>query len=217
MLNYSELHKILKEKYGNLGWWPSETRDQIIFGAILTQNTSWKNVEAALKNLKEKKIDTIPEITNVDQEDLKEMIRPAGFFNQKSVYLKEICTRIQELGGIEKIDQMKDSDIEDFLLKTKGIGIETMQDIMLYAFNRKVFVVDKYTERFFSRLGLIEPGMNNAYSMGVEIQRDMDLEDLKNFHGEIVEISKEICKSKPLCEICFLRQNCNYEKDLTEP
>ena len=153
----------------------------------------------------------------MDQEDLKEMIRPAGFFNQKSVYLKEICTRIQELGGIEKIDQMKDSDIEDFLLKTKGIGIETMQDIMLYAFNRNVFVVDKYTERFFSRLGLIEPGMNNAYSMGVEIQRNMDLEDLKNFHGEIVEISKEICKSKPLCEICFLRQNCNYEKDLTEP
>ena len=69
----------------------------------------------------------------------------------------------------------------------KGIGIETMQDIMLYAFNRKVFVVDKYTERFFSRLGIIEPGMNNAYSMGVEIQRNMDLEDLKNFHGEIVE------------------------------
>ncbi len=211
------MHKLLKQEYGELHWWPAETVDQVILGAILTQNTSWNNVRLAMNNLSKAKLDSIDAIASLPVEEIKKYIKPAGFFNQKSVYLKEICTQIRKEGGISRLEKMSDKDIEAFLIKIKGVGKETMQDIMLYAFKRNVFVVDKYTERLFSRIGIIKPGMKEAHRLGKEIENSMSLEDLNNFHGEIVEISKSICKARPECGVCFLRNNCSYEKDFTEP
>lgn len=216
-MDYSELHEILKERYGDLGWWPAETRDQIIIGAILTQNTTWNNVRLALGSLAKNELDSIKALSNLNVEEIREHIRPAGFFNQKSRYLKDVCSAIEMFGGIEELDKLSDNDLKEFLLSLNGIGTETMQDIMLYAFNRKVFVVDKYTERLFSRIGIIRPGMKEAYRLGREIEESLGIDDLRNFHGEIVEISKDICRAKPRCQSCFIRQMCNYEKDLTEP
>jgi endonuclease-3 related protein len=216
-VNYKELHKILYSKYGDLRWWPAETIDQIIIGAILTQNTSWKNVEFAMKNLKTENLDTVEKLGYADLDKIKECVRPAGFFNQKSLYLKGVCKSISDYGGLDALKNLPDSSLTDFLINLKGIGKETMQDIMLYAFNRPIFVVDKYTERLFSRIGLIQKGMKNAYEIGVTIEKGLPIYDLKNFHGEVIEISKSICQSKPLCEKCFLKDSCSYAKDLTDP
>ena len=108
------------------------------FGAILTQNTAWNNVMLAMDNLSKAKLDSIDAIASLPVEEIKKYIKPAGFFNQKSVYLKEICTQIRKEGGISKLEKMSDKDIEAFLIKIKGVGKETMQDIMLYAFKRKL-------------------------------------------------------------------------------
>ncbi|MHB1900814.1 MAG: endonuclease [Cuniculiplasma sp.] len=207
----------MKEKYGDLHWWPADTVDQIIIGSILTQNTAWKNVEVAIKNLSVANKDNLHAISEMEIDQLREYIRPAGFFNQKSGYLKEICIAIEKAGGIGKVGEFNDQELEKFLISIKGVGRETMQDIMLYAFRRKVFVVDKYTERIFSRIGIIEKGMKNAFELGKEIEKGMKIEDLNNFHGEIVEICKNICQTNPKCNQCFLKNDCNYAKDFTDP
>ena len=211
-----ELSEILTSIYGNLGWWPAESSEEVIIGAILTQNTSWKNVEKAMQNLRKKSLNTLEGIHASTPKDLKECIKPAGFFNVKSQYLKEISGKLIEYGGIEELKKLDDVHLEQFIINIKGVGKETMQDIILYAFHRKKFVIDKYTTRLFQRIGILES--NSMENVTRSIEENLKLEEIKNFHGTIVELCKDYCKNKPLCKECPLNKTCKYyENDFTEP
>jgi len=188
---------------------------EIITGSILTQNTSWANVERALYNLNKHDINTIDKIKEVSREELALLIKNSGFHNQKSQNLKLLADYFVCNENFEKILNKKTEDLRKELLSLKGIGKETADSIILYSAEKPVFVIDAYTKRIFSRILGID---NNKYDYWQEyFMKSFTLKDdrvsiFKEYHALIVKHGKEACKTDPLCEICFLKKKCNYGK-----
>ena len=155
-----EIYNLLYKWYGPQHWWPGETIFEIIVGAILTQNTNWKNVEKAINNLKNANCLTPERLNSLQIEKLAEFIRPAGYFNIKTQRLKNFLDWLFEKynGCLETLSELPPSTLREQLLAIKGIGPETADSICLYAFQKPIFVVDAYTARVFGRHGMIEPG-----------------------------------------------------------
>ncbi|MEM0139490.1 MAG: endonuclease III domain-containing protein [Ferroplasma sp.] len=204
-----ELYTDLYHHYGNLNYWPTDTADEKVIGCILTQNTAWSNVEKSIANLKSHNINTINDIMKINIDELKELIKSSGFYNQKSAYLKNISSAIiNNYGSLDKMKKLDIESTEKFMLNIKGVGQETMEAIMLYALDYPVFTVDNYTFRFFKRYYNIEFSRAEIHKMA-EFEFS-SVEQLKNFHGMITLLSKEICKKTPKCSICFLRNKCIF-------
>lgn len=206
----SELEKIynaLYSRYGDLEWWPAETPFEVIVGAVLTQNTAWRNVEKALGrfegNLSPGRISDLP------TEELEEIIRPAGFYRQKSRYLKAVTEWFTGYNcDIDLIRGYPLSDIRADLLKVRGIGNETADSILLYAFNLPTFVVDAYTMRFFRRFPIYAGNGYMEVKTFCEAKLPRDEKVYGNFHALIVHNGKEHCKKKPDCARCPLEEHC---------
>lgn len=218
-------HK-LYQLYGPQGWWPlmdwegenptktgslkgyhplnynlpetSQQRFEVILGAILTQNTAWTSVEKALWNLKRMAVVHPQNLLELETEILKEAVRPAGFFNQKSVYLQEISRFFLKMDG--KVPSRKE------ILGIKGVGNETADSILLYAYHQPQFVVDAYTKRIYSHLGVIKE--NSSY-MEVKnlfeecLPRNVPL--YQEYHALIVEHAKRYYQKRPYKEIYLKR------------
>ncbi len=216
--------KLLKE-YGEQGWWPiikdksshynikfklkEKTlmeKFEISIGAILTQNTAWKNVEKALINLKQNNLLNPQGIIKVDNKKLSLLIRPAGYFNIKAKKLKEFTKFF--LSHKEEFENNTISREE--LLNVWGIGNETADSILLYALNKPFFVVDAYTRRLFYRLGFFH-SEKIKYEEAQDFfhkNLDMDYKLFNEYHALIVEHAKQHCKKKPDCEGCVLSELC---------
>jgi endonuclease-3 related protein len=202
-----DIYHHLYERYGPQHWWPGETQFEIIVGAILTQNTNWKNVEKAIANLKNAGCLTPEKLHALPIGELAELIRPAGYFNIKAQRLKHFLDWLSERhnGVLESLEPLALSTLREQLLAIKGIGPETADSICLYAFEKPIFVVDTYTARIFGRHGMIEPGS------GYEQIQEMFHGDLEHdaalfneFHALIVQVGKKYCKPKPTCDGCPL-------------
>jgi endonuclease-3 related protein len=210
---FIDLYNTLFDHYGNLQWWPSESDDETVIGCILTQNTSWKNVEKAIETMKESGIITLEDVKALPEDKLKELIRSSGFFNQKSRYLKEISNAI--INNYTSIENMKNKnmkEVEDFISGIKGVGNETKESIMLYALDYPVFVVDAYTFRFLERYYGIK--LTRKEVREIAEKEFSDANTLKNFHGMLVNLGKDFCRKKPICSSCFLRNSCKTGKIL---
>ena len=204
------IYKILLNHYGKQNWWPAETRYEVVVGAILTQNTSWKNVERAINNLKNKNLIDERKILNIEENKLKELIKPAGFYNLKAKRLKNVTKFIVEkYGNTEKMAK-SDKDtltLRSELLSINGVGKETADSILLYALDRESFVVDSYTKRMFSRLGVIsEKAKYDEIKEIFEKSLPKDLEIYKEYHALIVEHCKRFCRKNPLCDNCPIKK-----------
>jgi len=203
MTIYNHLHV----RYGNLDWWPADSPYEVIVGAILTQNTNWGNVEKAIANFDG---DITPErVLALDPEELKMIIRPAGFFNQKAVYLKAVTEWYARYDFDVANVQAKPLDIvRAELLAVRGIGNETADSILLYAFQFPTFVIDKYTQRFCQRYP-IDAGKDymsvKAY-FETNLPRDEAL--FNNYHALLVINAKEHCSAKMNCAGCPLDIYC---------
>ena len=228
-LTPSNLYKLLLDHFGDQDWWPvdkeyhrnksSDPRFEIIVGAILTQNTAWSNVEKALENLKINNSLNIRKVVETDSENLKTMIQPSGFFNQKAKRLRISAAYIHENyeDDLNKFFTRDLQKIRNELLSLNGIGPETADSILLYAGNHPIFVVDSYTKRICKRLPVKIKGENYE-----EIQQHFENELHKKFpnkdtasvykelHALIVELAKNYCKKKPNCEICPLKNHCEF-------
>lgn len=217
--DFLEVYERLYASIGDLGWWPAETRDEVVVGAILTQNTSWKNVEKSLSVLREEGALNLKTISTLEPEYLSGLIRSSGFHNQKASRLIDLSKRILErYGSIERMKREKESVSADFLRNIKGVGRETLDSLLVYALDKPVFVVDKYTERIFSRLGLLsEKYEMEDFRSDVKESFGSDVGKLKNFHGMIVQLAKDHCRKKPLCEGCPLSEICGYYTDVMLP
>ncbi|MGP6220355.1 hypothetical protein [Caldiplasma sukawensis] len=208
-MNLEDLYSLLFDIYGDLKWWPAETKEEVVIGAILTQNTTWRNVEKAIDNLKNKGICSLKGILFSEKDIVKEAIRSAGFYNQKYTYLKNISDAIVREGGIEILKNYSTDDLHKFFSSIKGVGKETEDSIILYVFERKAFVDDKYTRRIFSRLGITNTEGKKLPDHVIECaEREFNVEQLKNLHAMIVYLGKDICKSKPDCNRCPLKNDC---------
>lgn len=193
--------------YGPQNWWPADSAFEMIVGAVLTQNTSWLNVEKALEQLRTADALNPSEIARMTPEKLAELIRPAGFFNQKAEYL-QIITQFY----LHQMDQFADQPLDDFrkaLLSLKGVGPETADSILLYACHRPIFVVDAYTRRIFSRLGFIERSASyQQIQKFFHTHLEPDVNLFNEYHALIVIHAKQHCKTKPDCAACPLRIAC---------
>ena len=199
----------LLSSLGPSGWWPGESPLEIIVGAILTQNTAWRNVEQALARLKEGGVLSVEGLTGIGEERLAEMVRPAGYYRIKSRRLKNFFRFLQEeyQGRIEALGEAPPEKLREQLLGIHGVGPETADSILLYALGRPSFVVDTYTHRIFSRHHLVPEESDyealRSYFMEA-LPEEVPL--FNEFHALIVRTGKTYCRKKtPLCGGCPLR------------
>lgn len=193
---------------GSQRWWPGETPFEVIIGAILTQNTSWSNVEKAIKNLKAAKKLSPKAMYELDIIELSHLIRPSGFFNIKAKRLKMFINWLfsRHEGDISRLFTQDLQTLRSELLAVKGIGPETADSILLYAGNLPTFVVDAYTHRIFSRHGLIpDESSYDEIKSFFEDNLPQDAALFNEYHALLVNIGKTFCKPKKFCEPCPLK------------
>lgn len=198
----------LHDKFGPQDWWPGDSQFEVMVGAVLTQNTNWKNVEKAIDNLKRAGVLSYERMAELPIDLLAEYIRPAGYFNLKAGRLKNLFAMIdRDFGG--NIDLMMEEETEplrQILLSIKGIGPETADSILLYACERPVFVVDAYTYRILYRHDLIPEdfGYDDIQQLFMD-NLDLDRALYNEFHALLVCTGKDFCKKKaPKCMGCPL-------------
>lgn len=206
---FKEIYATLLNHYGPQRWWPAETPFEMVVGAILTQNTNWKNASKAIDGLKQANLLSFESINNLSLEELASCIRSAGYYNLKAQRLKNLVRMLdEEYGGDLSLlvhEDWQQSRLK--LLSVKGIGEETADSILLYACLQPVFVVDTYTHRVFSRHNLLE----EECSYGDIQERFMDnlpadAALFNEYHALIVRVAKEYCKKNtPCCADCPLQ------------
>jgi endonuclease-3 related protein len=197
----------LYKRFGPQGWWPADTELECILGAILTQNTAWKNVEKALENLRREGLISVEKLALISTPALAELIRPSGYFNQKAIKIKNLIKFLMENygGDLQKMIEEDTANLREKLLGVRGIGPETADSILLYAAKKPTFVVDAYTYRVLSRHGLIPE--ESTYGEMQEVFMDSlpkDAQLFNEYHALIVRLGKEWCKKNPICEGCPL-------------
>jgi endonuclease-3 related protein len=206
------LYRVLSRAYGPLHWWPARTRFEVIVGAFLTQNTSWRNVESALRNLRDAQILSVDGIRRTAVEDLEQLIRPSGYFRQKALRLKMFVAYLDEhyRGSLTRMFSQPLQILRPELLNLNGVGPETADAILLYAGKLPVFVVDAYAKRILERHGIVHahPGYEELRSQ-VEAAflpaTSAELVDHFNeFHALIVETGKRNCGTVAKCQGCPL-------------
>ena len=199
------VYQSLLDAYGPQDWWPAKTPFEVMVGAVLTQNTAWTNVERAIANLRRARCLTARAIVNCPVEALAEHLRPSGYFNLKAKRLRSFCTWYLERGGYRRLRGLDTEDLRAELLAVNGVGPETADDILLYAFERPVFVIDAYTRRLLARLKLIEGDEDyETLRAMVEQALEPDVVVFNEFHALIVQHAKQSCRKKPVCDGCCL-------------
>lgn len=197
----NKVYNKLFEEFGNRYWWPAETPFEVVVGAILTQQTKWENVETAILNLKNKGLIEAKALSGAKAKELEELIRCTGFFRQKSKRLINISTFFVQNPDI--FENPKD-ELRNVLLSLNGVGDETADSIVLYAADKPKFVIDAYTKRMCSCLG-IEGNYGQLQSIFEEsIPEDISM--YKEYHALIVEYGKQFCGKKK-CDECILVDN----------
>jgi len=202
-----DMYKRMISFFGPQRWWPAEDPFEVMVGAVLTQNTNWKNVEKAIKNLKERGILNIKSLYYVPEKEISYIIRPAGYYNIKAKRLKNLVSHIYERyeGDINKFFSLDLSSLRSELLSIKGIGPETADSIILYAAQKPIFVVDAYTFRILKRHGIIYDEISYDELQEIFMKNlPTDVKLFNEFHALIVETGKRFCKKKPTCEKCPL-------------
>lgn len=203
-----QFYDALFAAYGHQGWWPAETPLEVCLGAILTQNTSWKNVEKAIANLKAAGAMSVEALWHMPVETLAELIRPAGYFRLKAGRLRNFLELLvtQFDGSLERLFDLPTDALRETVLSVRGIGRETADAIVLYAAGRPVFVVDAYTLRIAFRHSLVDQEcdydlLQETFASALDPVADT----FKEFHGLLVRVGKEHCKKQaPECAGCPL-------------
>ena len=207
------LDRLLK-RFGPQSWWPADDRFEMMVGAVLTQNTAWRNVERSLAALRQAEVLTPRALWCLPEPELQTLIRSSGFFQRKSQCLKNLAGVI--CGPYRgRIDAFLAGDllaVRRRLLDQPGIGPETADCIVLYAANLPIFVVDAYTRRIFSRLGLLDAQASYDTIQQYAMRRlPADHALFNEFHALLVALAKDCCRSRnPLCESCPLSDLCSF-------
>jgi len=204
-----EIYRRLEAAYGDPRWWPGDTPFEVAVGAVLTQNTSWRNVEKAITRLKDAGLLSSEALRRLTPDELADYIVPAGYYNVKAWRLKSLVEFLwAECGGrVEALADMPVAEARGKLLAVNGVGPETADSIMLYAAGVPTFVVDAYTHRILSRHGLApeEAGYDEVKAV-FEDNMDPDTDMFNKFHALLVKCGHLYCKPKPRCEGCPLEE-----------
>ena len=203
----NQIYQLLLKAYGPQNWWPAESPLEVMVGAILTQNTNWQGVEKAIANLKKHGLLSLDKLHHRSTEEIAEFIKPVGYFNLKARRLKNLIVMVAEVfgGDLEAMGQTDTGQLRQELLSVNGVGPETADSILLYAFHKPIFVVDTYTYRVTSRHGLIEEEVNYQALQDLFMENlPLDVNMFNEYHALLVRVGKLRCKRKAHCEGCPL-------------
>lgn len=209
------IYRKLYKAYGPRDWWPAETSFEVMVGAILTQNTSWRNVEKAIQKLKGKGVLNPEGIHDLKKTQLASLIKSSGYYRIKTDRVKAFVNFLFEEfdGDLKRMGRERLGELREKLLGVKGIGPETADSILLYGLKKSIFVVDAYTKRILSRHKMILE--NTAYE---EVQKlfmehlPLDEKLFNEYHALLVHLGKTVCKKIPRCDICPLRDKIGNKK-----
>ncbi len=209
-LTFAQVYQRLHAAHGPQHWWPADDGPfEVMVGAVLTQNTAWTNVERAIANLRRARALTPRAILATHPRRLAGWLKPSGYFNVKAKRLRAFCRWYRAQGGLKPLQALPTAELRAALLAVPGVGPETADDILLYAFARPVFVIDAYTRRIFQRLGLID-GDEGYETLRALFERDVrkNVSRYNEYHALIVRHGKEICRTRPRCCACCLAGGC---------
>jgi len=203
-----KIYRTLYRAYGPRHWWPGETPFEVMVGAILTQNTSWRNVEKAIQHLKAKGFLNIRGIHQLKKSELASLIKSSGYYRMKADRLKAfVFFLFKNFNG--DIERMVKEDLETLrpkLLSVKGIGPETADSILLYSLQKPIFVVDAYTKRILSRHEIVSEKATYEEIQEVFMNHlSVDEKLFNEFHALLVHLGKTVCKKIPRCDICPMK------------
>jgi len=206
--NVFKIYQKLYDYYGKQHWWPADSKFEIMIGAILTQNTSWRNVEKAIENLKQKNLINPKKLSKLSISELSNLIRPSGFYNIKAKRLRSFLNFINTKysGSIEKMRQEKVSILRAQLLSVSGIDEETADSILLYGLDKPIFMIDAYTRRIFSRHGYFDakvryPSIQKFFMDNLPKKTKI----YNEYHALLVKLAKDFCQTKPKCQRCPIK------------
>lgn len=203
-----EIYSLLDDHFGPLHWWPAQTPFEVMVGAVLTQNTNWKNVEKSIDTLKQADLLSFDAMLQTAEPELADYIRSSGYYNLKAKRLKNLLNMIEsDYGG--DLDGLFNDDTwsaRQALLSVKGIGPETADSILLYGGAHPLFVVDAYTHRILSRHNLIPETCDYQTVQDLFMDNlEHDVPMFNQYHALLVRTAKEYCKkTNPLCDVCPL-------------
>ncbi|MEJ2058433.1 MAG: endonuclease III domain-containing protein [Desulfofustis sp.] len=203
-----EIYERLDRYFGPLNWWPAESPFEVVVGAVLTQNTNWKNVETAITSLKRAGLLSFRGLLCLSEDELARHIRSSGYYNLKARRLKNLLESIErDYGGdLELLFAEDTASARQALLSVNGIGPETADSILLYGGHHPSFVVDAYTHRILMRHNLIPEECDYRYIQDLFMDNlSHDPEMFNQYHALLVNTAKQFCrKSAPLCSGCPL-------------
>ncbi len=203
-----EVYDELLQAFGPQSWWPGDSPFEVVVGAVLVQNTSWRNVERTIFNLKRHDLLDIHRLARVTTPRLERLLQPAGYFRVKAKRLSSVLEfLLREHGGsLDRLFQLPLEVARGQLLAVHGVGPETADSILLYAGQLPKFVVDAYTRRVLVRHGWVAPPANyQAMQEWFERRLDADVSLFNEYHALIVRLGVEYCKPTPRCDNCPLQ------------
>ena len=200
----------MERALGPQGWWPGRSRFEIIVGAILTQNTAWRNVARAIANLRQARSLNPKAMSNIPRSSLARLIKPSGYYRTKAMRVKRFVRFLQSRYRLDLSRMFAEppSMLRQELLALPGVGPETADAILLYAGQVPVFVVDAYTRRILSRHGLIRSRASYGEIQTLFMRNLLPEVALYNeYHALLVAVGKDFCRPVPRCVECPLRQD----------
>lgn len=207
------IYRALFNEFGKQHWWPGDTTEEIIIGAVLTQNTNWGNVERAIKNLKVADALSFERLLRLLPNELSTLIRPSGYYNIKEKRLRSVVEYFMKRCGADfkRLQSIPTEQLRDELLSVHGVGRETADSILLYALGRAVFVIDAYTMRIGRRHGFLSDDDRYESARALferTLERNIPL--FNEYHALLVRLGKEFCRPKPLCGNCPLNKDGKF-------
>ncbi|MGC9238803.1 MAG: endonuclease III domain-containing protein [Acidithiobacillus sp.] len=214
--DWQELLTRLERAFGPQHWWPADSPFEVMVGAILTQNTSWTQVERAIDQLREAGLLNAGALLEAAPETLEPLLRCTGYYRLKTRRLQAFCAFLEREGCLDRPERLGAADdlygLRHKLLSVYGVGEETADSILLYALQRPIAVVDAYTRRLAYRLGWTDPKPSYA-ALQDRMEGQLppgDIQKRQELHALIVVQGKTFCRSRPSCRECPLRWDCAY-------
>jgi len=211
------IYERLLNCYGPQHWWPGDSPFEVIIGAILTQSAAWGNVEKAIGNIKSAQVLSVDALRRLPSETLAQLVYPAGYYNAKARKIKAFVEWLWEGydGDLDRLFELDVAALRRELLSVYGVGQETADSIILYAGYKPVFVIDAYTRRIVSRLGLAPrvstySAYQDLFMQGLE----PDVALFNEYHALLVRHGKDVCRKSPRCEPCCLAAVCAFAEGL---
>lgn len=209
------IYKQLLKHYGPQHWWPGETQFEVTIGAILAQNVSWTNAAKAIQNLKKNDLLHPQKLFKIKPEAIAPLIKSSGYYNQKAAAVAMFLRWFKQYDfSFETLQKIPTKKLREELLSIPRIGPETADSMLLYALERKIFVVDAYTKRIFTRLGLLT-GIEDYAAIQELFHKNFkgSVHDYNEYHALIVKHGKDVCTNKPRCGNCCITEYCVWYGD----